>query len=479
MVIDMALKPWPIVMDELYGDVPDGLFPAKDANYELVLAPFPGLKSLCSFPNCSEIREGWSWGDYMYWLARRGSDSVLFRVDSNGAFAEIGSFSSSYTGPAWMKNNETQLCIVDGITGYVFTPSLNQMVQITDLDFPGASSMDYQDGYGLFSKPNTNIWFHSSIGDFLSFDALDFYSKEAKTDAIRSIRSFQREPYIFGEEKGIELWYNAGGDNSSAQNPTFARNSGGLIELGSAAPKGDSDMAGTAVTWLTNQGQLAQAAGTNVKIVSNQMFDREVGGDGTLRNPGYATLSDAIAFSYRDQGHIFHQVTFPTEDVTWVFDGTTGLLLKRSSYRTTGDYGRHRANCYVLHKGKHYVGDFENGTIYEMDANYYDDDGHTIRRQLYSKEIVGGKSRISFPNIQIMVESGMGLPSGDTPQIGLEFSADGGNTWSNMVNRSVGLVGEYTRQANFNQMGSGYRRMYRLTMTAAILWRVIGIDLGF
>ena len=474
----MPPKPWPVIIDALYGDVPNGLFPAKDTSQQLVLLPFSGLSALCQFPNCTEIREGWAWNEYMYWLARRGSDTILWRVDQFGSYAEVGSFSTSSTGPAWMRNNQTQLCIVDGVTGYVYTPANNSFKQIDDADFPGAGGLEYQDGYGLFFEPSTNKWFFSSINDFTAFDALDFYTKEATTDDIRAIYSMNREPYIFGTDKGTEIWYNAGGDNSSAQSPTFARNVGGLINYGLASPKGVSDMDGTILTWLTDRGQLVQAAGTAAKVVSNQMFDREVAGDGSLEHPGYSTIADCITFSYRDQGHQFQQFTFPTADATWVLDGTTGLLLKRQSYKVAGGYGRHRANCYAKYKGKHYVGDYENGTVYEMSAEYTQDNGHAIRRTLYSQDVNGGLSLISFPNIQVLIEAGRGLPGGADPQIGLEFTPDGGKTWSNMVNRSVGVTGQYQWQANWSQLGSDYRRMYRLTMTDPILWRIIGLDMG-
>jgi hypothetical protein len=474
----MPPQPWPIVIDSLYGDVPSGLFPAKDTSQQLVLLPFGGLSALCTLPNCTELREGWTWNGYMYWLARRGTNTVLWRVSATGAYSELGTFNTSSSGPAWMRNNQTQLCIVDGVTGYVYTPASNSFVPITDADFPGAGGLEYQDGYGLFFQPGTNKWFFSSINNFLTFDALDFYSKEATTDNIQAIRSLNREPSIFGVNKGTELWYNAGGDNSSLQTPTFIRNVAGLINYGLASPKGVDDMDGTVMTWLTDRGQLVEARGTTTKVVSNQMFDREVAGDGSLVYPGYSTIGDCITFSYRDQGHIFQQFTFPTADVTWVLDGTTGLLLKRQSYKVAGGYGRHRANCYTKLGNKHYVGDYENGTIYKMSAEYVQDDGHAIRRRLYSQDVTGGRSLISFPNIQILIEAGRGLPGGSAAQIGLEFTPDGGQTWSNMVNRSVGAVGQYQWQANWNQQGSAYRRMYRLTMTDAIIWKIIGVDFG-
>jgi len=61
---------------------------------------------------------------------------------------------------------------------------------------------------------------------------------------------------------------------------------------------------GEAVIWLSDKGQIIQAVGYAGKIVSNQMFSRAI--------KGFTSFSNAIAFSYRDEGHIFYQITFPS-----------------------------------------------------------------------------------------------------------------------------------------------------------------------
>lgn len=459
---------FPFVTDGVRGDVPNNFYPAADSEKEVVLFPSPGLDTHCTLTDCTELRGLHAWGSYIYAVAQRGATSVLWRIDESEGFSELGTITTSASGPVWMKNNSTQLCIVDGVSGWIYTPSTGLFVQITDAAFPGAAAMDYQDGYGLFSEPGTNQWFFSSLNDFSTFDALDFYSKESRPDNIVSIKTFKREPFIFGGD-ATEVWYNAGGNNASAATPTFARNAGGLIEHGCGAAASPSTFDGEAMTWLTSHGQVVQTVGYNAKPVSNQMFDRAV--------QGYASFSDAIAFSYRMHGHIFYQITFPTADVTWVLDGATRIWHKRSSYMDDGSgYGRHRANCYTELNNVHYVGDFSNGKVYKMSADYYDDAGEEIRRVLYSKEIEGNLDRIFFPSISIQVEPGVGLIDGTDPQIMLEFSGDGGHTWSNEMWRSAGLIGEYYRRAIWHRQGSGFRRMYRMTVTDPVEWRVLGIS---
>lgn len=467
----MPTQPFPFVTDGIRGDVPINFYPAADSEKGVILFGTAGLLSHCQLTDCTEVRGLVKFGNYLYAVAKRGGSSVVWRVDSACGFSEIGSFATSTTGPVWMTHNNLQLLVVDGVSGYVYDPSGGGLVQISDLDFPGAAAASYQDGYGLFVQPNSNQWFFSDQFDFLAFDPLDFYTKESTPDDIMTILSHMREVYIFGKSDGTEVWYNAGGDNTSVNNPTFAKNTGGLIAYGCGAAGSTSTFDGEAVIWLSDKGQVIQAVGYAGQIVSNQMFSRAI--------QTFTKFDDAIAFSYRDAGHIFYQLTFPTAGQTWVLDGTTKLWFKRTSYLDDlSGYGRHRANCYARLANKHYVGDYSNGRIYKMSTDYYDDNGQEIERVLYSKEMETGMRRMSFPSAQIVVESGVGTIGGIDPQIMLQFSADGGHTWSNEAWRSAGLIGEYGRRAIWHRQGSGFRRMYKAKFTDPVLWRVLAIDLG-
>ena len=77
-----------------------------------------------------------------------------------------------------MVNNYTQLLIVDGVSGYVYTPATGGFAQITSADFPGARPQPYQDTYGLLVQPDSIYWFFSSPLDFTTYDSLNSYAKE-------------------------------------------------------------------------------------------------------------------------------------------------------------------------------------------------------------------------------------------------------------------------------------------------------------
>lgn len=459
------MSKWPLVTDGIHGDVPINFYPAADSEKDIIQFPSPGLDEHCTLTDCTQVRGLYAWNGSIYAVAQRGATAVLWRVDESGAFSELGTITTSANGPVWMRNNPTQLCIVDGVSGYTYTPTTGVFTQITDLDFPGAAAMDYQDGYGIFVSPTSRQWFFSALNDFSSFDAGDFYSKEGRPDNIISILSDHREPWLLGSES-CEVWHNAGGDNTSIDTPTFARCSGGLLEMGCGAVKSPANFDNSLV-WLSEKGQLLRAQGYNASIISTDKFGREIS--------DYNLFSDAIAFAYTDLEHEFYQITFPSADKTWVYDAKTKLFHKKQSWKSGGGFGRHRANCHAFLNNTHYVGDYINGKVYTMSVDHLDDDGEEIQRVLHSVNFHGGLKSIVFPSIQIEFMPGVGLTSGLDPQAMLQYSSDGGQTWSNELWRSVGKIGEYTARAIWNRMGQDIQRIYRLTVSDPVVWVVMAV----
>jgi hypothetical protein len=56
----------------------------------------------------------------------------------------------------------------------------------------------------------------------------------------------------------------------------------------------------------------------------------------------------------------------------------------------------------------------------------------------------------------------------------LRFSNDGGRTWSAELWRSAGKMGEYGRRVMWYRMGSARRRVFEVSMTDPIQWRITG-----
>lgn len=471
----MTVIQFPFVTDSTIGDVPKNFYPVSDSERGIVLEPSPGLDLFSTLTGCTEVRGLYAWGSYMYAVTRRGSKSPVFRINSIGAATEIGEIDTSYTGPVSFATNPTQLCIADGVSGWVYKPATGAVAEITDTDFTtyaGAGGVTYQDSYGLWfaTGADSNKWFFSDTNDFTAYDATDVYAQRARNDNIKAILSHRQQVWLMGDE-AFEVWYNAGGDNTSSDNPTFALYKDGVYDVGIIAPATLTDMQGAAVCWLSNRRDLIMSAGGIAPTaVTNGMFSRALA--------DYSNITDANAFSYVDGGHTFVQINFPTADVTWVFDATTKLFHKKQSRKADLSYGRHRGNCYAYFNNKHYVGDFENGKVYHMSPDYYDDDGEPIRRELYTRELDTGITPVRHPPAQLITESGVGLVGEDAPQIMLRYSNDGGHTWSSEIWKDAGKIGEYYRKAVWWRLGSSSKRIYHIVMTDPVLWRVLGIDTG-
>ena len=191
---------------------------------------------------------------------------------------------------------------------------------------------------------------------------------------------------------------------------------------------------------------------------------------------GY-TLSDAFAFTYQQEGHIFYVLTFPAASKTWVYDASTQAWHERA-WRTplTGDLKRWRANCSVFAHGLHLVGDFESGNVYALDLDTYTDNGEAILRLRTTATTEGLQNRLFYSSLQVDMETGVGsaIGQGADPLLMLRYSDDGGHTWSNEKTATAGKVGEYGARAQFNRLGAGRNRVWELSMTDPVKFAVFG-----
>jgi hypothetical protein len=405
----------------------------------------------------------------MYAVAKKGSASPVFRVTVDGVAVEIGNIDTSSSGPVQIVNNPTQLCFVDGVWGYVYTLDSGEFKKIDSEDFPGAGGVAFQDGYGLFFQPDTTSWFFSAIDDFTTFDATHAYYQRAHNDNILGMISFKQQLWIFGS-KAYEVWYDYGGDDSTVTNPTWSRYKDGVIKSGLGAKNTLNDTDGATVSWLSDKNTVNIAVAQSPMAMNNQMFSRAL--------ESMPTVTDATSFSYTDKGHVFVQYNFTSGDQTWVFDATTKLFHKKQSRKADQSFGRHIADCHTYLNNKHYVGGYNDGSIYEMNQDYYDDNGKPIRRELHTIDVDTGIFPVRHRPFSLLFDGGVGLEDGLDPQVMMQYSNDGAHTFSYELWRSAGLMGDYKRKAIWWRTGSSSRRLYKLAMTDPVLWRIYGIDTG-
>lgn len=380
------------------------------------------------------------------------------------------------TGPVSIADNGTQIFFACNPDAYIYDESTNTFGQITDPDFPGAATVGYLDGYFVFNEPDSQRIWVTQILDGTQIDPLDFASAEGSPDGVVGLIVDHRECWVFGTDS-TEVWYNAGG-------PDFplAPIQGAFNEIGCVAPASIAKMDNT-VFWLgadaRGQGIIYRAIGYNAQRISTHAIE--------WRIQNYKNMSDAVAYTYQQDGHSFYVISFPTANETWAFDAATNAWHQRSSYAeraviegafeptafeptaffaTTyinpasinGDFARHRSNCQCNFQGNIVVGDYDNGNIYTLDPDVYDDNGVAQRWLRSWRALPTGQNnlrRTAHHSLQLECETGVGQSTGfaQDPQVMLRWSDDGGHTWSNEHWASIGKIGATNTRVMWRRLG--------------------------
>jgi hypothetical protein len=389
----------------------------------------------------------------------------IYSVSSAWAATELGTLNSS-EGQVSMADNGTSLVIVDGVSGYVVTLSGGAFVEITDPEFFPASHVGLMDGYFIFSRTDTGQFFISALND-TTFDALDIATAEGAPDNIIGLLVNNRDLWLAGTDT-IEVWFNSG----DADFP-FQRIQGAFIEVGLAAAFSLAKMQNT-IYWLgqdkSGSGMVFEASGYQPKRISTHAIEQAI--------QGYSSLSDAVAWTYQQNGHFFYVLSFPTANTTWVYDATTSMWHERV-YTNQGDFERHRAVCHAFAYGKHVVGDYENGKLFELSETTYSDNGSAITRQRITPHATQDTKRLFFKSFQVDMETGVGLDGtgqGTDPKLMLQFSDDGGHSWSNEKWADIGKIGKRLTRAIFRRLGQSRDRVFKVTITDPIKVTFIGAE---
>lgn len=352
----------------------------------------PGLvlrKTIGSGP----IRGLWAHGALVYVV----SGNTFYEV--NSSFVATAKGSVDGVGLVSMADNGTQIFIAAGQPSYVYNTATGVFSTITDPDFPGASVVGYLDGYFVFIEPNSQRIWVTGLLDGTSIDPLDFASAEGNPDNVVSMIVDHREVWLFGNNS-TEVWYNAG-----LSDFPLVRIQGAYNELGCAARYSVAKM-NNQVYWLgkdaRGQGIVYVANGYQGQRVSTHAVEWQI--------QQYGTMSDAVGFTYQQDGHMFYVLTFPSAGKTWVYDAATGAWHERAGW--ANEWTRYRPQTQAFFNNENLVGDYENGNLYALDLNSYDYNGAEQRWLRSWRALPTGQNnlnRTAQHSLQLDCETGVGL----------------------------------------------------------------------
>jgi hypothetical protein len=414
-----------------YAEKADG-----DRREDFAVMPTPGLTEWATV-GTGPIRASIVCAGVLYVV----SGSVLFSVASNGTATTLGTITG--TGPARIACNYSEVCVAAGGVGYVYSGGSLQ----TPVPF-SVSDVLYADGFIVWMIQNSEQFIISSLDDALTYDAADIASVEGAPDDLVGMINDHREIHFYGGLTG-EIFYNSG----AALFP-FERQGNAFIERGCFDRDSIVKIDGS-VQFVGNDRIVYTLNGYIPQRVSTHTIEYY------LRDATYAR-----GWTYTLEGHKFY--VLETDRGTFLHDRATGAWHRRASFGSTW----WRCNGAVDAYGQTLLTDRATGKLYTVSNDVYTEDGDPIRMEIVLPTIEMQRQRVSMYSFEVTTETGVGDPT-DDPQIMLQYSDDGGHTWSGEMWRGMGKRGAYANRTIWRKLGQFRTRQIKLAITAAVQRLVI------
>ncbi len=304
-----------------------------------------------------------------------GQDGRAFAVSGIGVWELFASTKNVFRGevisdgnPATISTNGPaghQLFITSGGRGYIFDLISDTLSPfIAEEGFPVPVLMGgFGDGYFLALKSLSNEFHVSALENGLVWDAVSVAQVSESSNQILAMIIDHRELWLFGS-RTTEVWYNSGNADFPYQPVSGTFIEGGIIAPWSAAKLDNTvlwiggDERGSGVVWRAD-GYIPKRISTHaVESVLQEL----------------PLMSDAIAWTYQQQGHAFYVLYLPHAETTWVYDVATNQWHERGIWDTNLiRWTPHIGRCHTFIFGHHLIGDRQSGQIYSMSLDLHTD----------------------------------------------------------------------------------------------------------
>jgi len=257
-----------------------------------------------------------------------------------------------------------QLMITSGGLGYIFDLTTNTLAPITDASFPAdVAQGEFLNSYFIVRVANSNQFYYSALLDGTDWNGLDYFRTSLTSDNKLAMIANHGDLWLFGGQR-TEIWQNVGN-----QNTPFQPIPGALIEHGIGAAW-SAQRLDNSVFWLGGDER-----GNNIVFKADGYTPSRVSTNAVetyLNN--LPRTSDAIGFTYQQDGHAFYLLYVPTAETTLCYDVSTNLWHERAIWDSTlMRWFPMRARNHIFAFGRHLVGDRSSGTIFDMRLDSYVD----------------------------------------------------------------------------------------------------------
>jgi hypothetical protein len=339
--------------------------------------------------------------------------------------------------------NDTDLNLSDGAT----------VAPVVFPDGAGVSSVAFINGYFLAARTGTQRFYWSTILDGSLWDGLDYASAERSPDNLVAIWVVSDQIWMFGEVT-TEIWVPTGDGDVP-----FQRIEGRLYDQGCLARDTVAKM-DNSIFWV----------GHDFKVYRGDSTPFRVSDFGIEQAIQESDIEDLRAWSFPWIGSLFYVLT--TSSGTFAFNAATGQWSDFASFGLDS----WRAHVGVFREQEVIGGDAVNGQLWKLSTTKLLDGEDPIERRW----------TVLLPNATPLDNIFVDASSGETPDVDadpiaeLRLSRDGGNTFDDWRQASVGKMGQYRARCAWRRLGAvdGDGLVMDFRLTDPTVWRVSSIRMN-
>lgn len=394
----------------------------------------------------------------------------VFEVYRNGLYDfrfSIGSLTSKVS----FADNGRYMVLADGQNFFYWDLDGDVLATFTieGSYFENPTMVKYKNNrFVAINNSNNFFWTDLGISGSLTWGATNIATAEQSADDIISMEVRQGEIWFFGP-RSYEVW-------SDSANPDlpFQLRGGSATEVGCGATYSTSTISDQ-IFWLgssrAGQNQVFMSQGYGAKRISNHAIEY-------LLTKNVDITSDAVGFTYQQEGHIFYVLTLISANKTLVYDLTSGQWHERATRRENTNILDRWSPLFAAYAfEKVFVGSTLGALILELDLDKYDEwDSRPIQRIHQSPVYWEDLRLVQHKRFDLDMETGVGLQTGQgsDPEAMLQFSDDGGFTWSSELWTKIGKIGKYGTRCSWRRLGMSRERVYRVTISDPVKVVMIG-----
>lgn len=391
---------------DIVGSTKFGRYPkiSVEETYNMIisddfLVPFAGHELSTEIINSEAGRGIFTSVRYNHMIAVIGNG--VYAIASNNSASLVGSI-NTFEGTVFIdENNTNEIAICDQQDIWIYSYLTGGFVKATDgsnptLGFrPGYIS--YQNGRFIAAALDTATWRLSSLGEGKTWpnDTFHVGTFQTKPDSVVATQRFPgRGNLLFVMGKTVtELWQDLG-----LQLFPYQKNSSVNVDYGclNAATIAFND---NIIVWLAANEKsgpmIAYSMGGDIQKISTDGIDFKFS---QLTNP-----ANSFGFLFRQDGHLLYQLTFPDDDLTYIYDfNTQKFFTLCDAYMSA-----HIAKRIAFFNDQYYFVSYRDGNIYNISTQFTTYDGVEIPRIRVCRTIrLPDSSRFVANNLTFTIEQG-------------------------------------------------------------------------